>query len=66
MKKRRLFAILAEKKKPVYDERISSIRRIENDAELNRVIEEVRDFVSYWIAQGRKVKLRVEGETESG
>jgi len=64
--KRRLLAILAEKKKPVYDERISSIRRIENDAELNRVIEEVRDFVSYWVAQGRKVKLRVEGETESG
>jgi len=64
--KRRLLALLAEKKKPVYDRRISSIRRIENNAELSRVLDEVREFVGYWIDQGRKVKLRVEGETESG
>jgi hypothetical protein len=64
--KERLITLLAERKKPVYDKRLSSTKRIEDRSELMDALEEVSEFVKYWIAQGKKVKLKMEGETESG
>jgi len=64
--KEKLIAVLAEQKKPVYDKRISSTKRIGSKRELSGALEEVSEFVKYWLAQKKKVKLKVEGETESG
>jgi len=63
--KERLISLLAKREKPAYNRRISSTKRIGNRRELNSALEEVSEFVKYWIAQRKKVKLKVEGETES-
>ncbi|NVM24237.1 MAG: hypothetical protein HWN68_20965, partial [Desulfobacterales bacterium] len=64
--KEKLIAVLAEQKRSIYDKRISSTKRIGNKRELSGALEEVSEFVKYWLAQKKKVKLKVEGETESG
>jgi len=66
VEKERLIALLAEREKPVYDKRLSSTRRVADSGELRSALEEVSEFVKYWIAQGKKVKLKMEGETENG
>ena len=63
--KERLISLLAKREKPAYNKRISSTKRIGNRRELSDALEEVSEFVKYWFAQGKKVKLKVEGETES-
>jgi len=64
--KEKLIALLAKQEKPVYDARLSRTKRIGTSVELNSAIAEVSEFVKYWIDRGKKVRLKVEGETESG
>lgn len=64
--KEKLITLLAEREKPVFDKKISCTKRIGDRGELRTALEEVSEFVKYWIAQGKRVKLKMEGETESG
>ena len=60
-----LFDELKKQEEPVYSNRLSSSRTVASPKELERAIAEVTDFAKYWIQQGKKVKLEVEGETPS-
>jgi hypothetical protein len=64
--KGKLIALMAEREKPLYDTKISSTKRVRSNSELKSALEEVSEFAKYWITQGKKVRLKVEGETESG
>lgn len=66
--KEELIKYLAEKGegKPSYDEKISSTKHIGNSLDLEKALGEAREFVQFWIAQRKRVKLKIQGETESG
>jgi len=64
--KERLLALHVDGKEPVFKSSISSTKRISNKRELSDALDEASEFVKYWLAKGKKVKLRMEGETDSG
>jgi len=64
--KERLLALHVDGKEPVFKSSISSTKRISNKGELSDALDEASEFVKYWLAKGKKVKLRMEGETDSG
>lgn len=64
--KERLMLILVEKDEHVFKSNLSSTKWISSKGELGDVLDEVLEFVNYWLAKEKKVKLRVEGETERG
>jgi hypothetical protein len=64
--KEALLAELKEKDKPIYDSQLSSTKILKKPKDLEGTLTEVSDFARYWLGKGKKVKLRVEGETEGG
>ena len=60
--KARLFDEVKKPEEPVYSNRLVSSRTVTSSKELDRTVAEVSDFARYWIQQGKKVKLKVEGE----
>jgi transcription initiation factor IIE alpha subunit len=63
--KERLFAEVKKPKETAYSNRMVSSRTVTSSGELERAMAEVSDFAKYWIHQGKKVKLKVEGESPS-
>jgi transcription initiation factor IIE alpha subunit len=63
--KERLFVVVKKPAEPVYNDRLVSSQTVTSLKELERAMAEVSDFAKYWIRQGKKVELKVEGELPS-
>jgi hypothetical protein len=59
-----LFVEVKKPEEPVYSNRMVSSRTVTSSRDLERAMAEVSDFAKHWIHQGKKVKLKVEGESQ--
>jgi len=64
--KKKLIEFIAGEEKSAYESSLSSSTTIVGEGDLGRVLGDVSEFARYWFAQGKKILLRVEGETQNG
>lgn len=48
-----------------YKQRINVNPTIESSSDLQITLDELREFVSYWLAKSKKIRFKIEGEAES-
>jgi len=49
-----------------YKQRLSVTPTIKSSSDMNEILEELREFASYWLDKKKKIRLKIDGEAESG
>ena len=64
--KKKFIEIIVDEEEPAFEDIITSSVTVSGERDLGRLMGEVSDFARYWLAQGKKIRLKVEGEARDG
>ena len=64
--KRKFIEFIVDEEEPAFKNILTSSITLAGEGELRQLVGEVSDFAMYWFAQGKKIRLKVEGEARNG
>jgi len=64
--KKKFIESIVEEDEPAFEDAITSSVTVSEEKDLGSLMGEVSDFARYWLAKGKKIRLKVEGETKDG